>query len=91
MIDYNFVQLMFTKYSKHLQDVVTSIETMIREYDRQLESLAKLDQKKYGYRVRELEFKKAEAYEKLSKVCPNIDKMTEQLNEIQSLIVADTK
>lgn len=85
-IDYGFVQLMFTKYSKHLQDVVASIETMIDNYDRQLISLQKLDQKKYGWHVRELEAKKAEAFKKLSDVSPNIEKMAQHLDEIQSLI-----
>jgi SMC interacting uncharacterized protein involved in chromosome segregation len=84
MIDYKFVELMFTKYSKHLQDVVTSIETMIGNYDRQIQSLEKADIKKYGWYIKKLENKKAEAFKKLSQVCPNIEKMTEQLNEIQS-------
>ena len=89
-IDYNFVKLMFTKYSKHLQDVVESIETLINNYDRQLNELNKLDSKKYGWRVRELEEKKAEAFKKLSAVCPNIEKMTEQMNEIQTMFHNDT-
>ncbi len=85
-IDYDFVALMFKKYSKHLQDVVTSIESMIGNYDKQIESLKKLDQKKYGNYLKELEGKKAEAFKKLSDVCPNIDKMYQQLDIIQSEI-----
>ena len=89
MIDYDFVGLMFKKYSKHLQDVVTSIETMIDNYDRQIVSLEKLDQKKYGNYLRELQDKKAEAFKKLAQVSPNIQKMYEQLDEIQELVKTD--
>ena len=57
-IDYIFIELMFKKYSKHLQDVVTSIESLIDGYDKQLKSLQGLDSKKYGWRMKELESKK---------------------------------
>lgn len=89
MIDYNFVELMFTKYSKHLQDVVTSIETLIGGYDRQLDELSKLDQKRYGWRVKELEAKKTEAFKKLANVCPNIEKMYKTIDKIQTQIHTD--
>lgn len=82
---------MFTKYSKHLQDVVTSIETLVDSYDRQINELKSLDQKKYGWRVKELEEKKTEAFIKLKNVCPNIDKMTEHIQEIQQTILKDIK
>lgn len=85
-IDYGFVQLMFTKYSKHLGDVVASIESMIKNYDHQLVSLRKLDTKKYGGYIKELEGKKAEAFKKLADVSPNIEKMAQHLDEIQTLI-----
>lgn len=84
MIDYKFVELMFTKYSKHLQGVVVSIESFIDNYDKQLNELEKLDRKKYGWRIKELENKKTEAFKKLSDICPNIEKMTNELNKIQS-------
>ena len=79
MIDYKFIGLMFQKYSKHLQDVITSIETLIDNYDRQLIELNKLNSKKYGWRIKELENKKTEAFKKLGQVCPNMEKMTEQV------------
>ena len=87
MIDYNFVKLMFTKYSKHLQDVITSIETLVDSYDRQLNELRKLDQKKYGWRVKELENKKSEAFKKLGDICPNIEKMAKTMDEIQDKFI----
>ena len=90
MLDYNFIELMFKKYSKHLQDVVTSIETLINTYDRQLSELNKMPQK-YRERIRELEGKKTEAFVKLNAICPNMDKMAEQLQEIQQIINKDSK
>ena len=90
MIDYPFVKLVFTKHSKHLQDVVTSIETLVDSYDRQLESLRKLDQMKYRWRVKELEEKKSEAFKKLGHICPMIEKMTEQMNEVQTLFLQES-
>ena len=89
MIDYKFVELMFTKYSKHLMDVLTSIDTLIDGYDRQLNELTKLDQKKYGWRIKELENKKAEAFKKLAQISPNIEKMRESIQEIQTLMHDD--
>ena len=89
MIDYNFVQLMFTKYSKHLQDVIESILTLVDSYDRQLNELRKLDQKKYGNRVKELEEKKTEAFKKLAHISPNIDKMANHIQEIQQKFIKD--
>jgi SMC interacting uncharacterized protein involved in chromosome segregation len=88
-IDYNFIGLTFKKYSKHLIDVVESIESLIDGYDRQLNSLYKLDCKKYGSYIKELENKKSEAFKKLSDICPNIKKMKEQLQDIQDLVVKD--
>lgn len=82
-LDYKFIVDMFSRYSKHLQDVTTSIDTLVDSYDRQLNELHKLDTKKYGWRIKELEKKKAEAFKKLSHICPNIQKMNEQMNEIQ--------
>ena len=52
-IDYVFAIEMFKRYSKHLQDVVTSIETMIGNYDREIESLEKLPMPKYANRLKE--------------------------------------
>lgn len=89
MIDYSFAATMFAKYTKHLQDVVESIETMVGGYDSQLDALNKLDPKKYGWRVKELEGKKAEAFKKLAQISPNIEKMGEQLGEIQAIINSD--
>ncbi len=57
-MDTKFIAEMLPKYRKHLLSVEASIEYMIDDYDKQLESLVKLDQKKYGHRVRELEHKK---------------------------------
>ena len=89
MIDLEFVGLMFTKYGKHLQDVVNSIETLIDGYDREIASLEKINRSRYQMRIKELSNKKVEAFKKLSYVCPNIDKMSEQLQEIQQQITAD--
>ena len=89
MIDYKFVELMFKKYSKHLQDVVTSIETNIDGYDRQLTECRKLDQKKYSWRVKLLEEKKTEAFKKLAHICPNMDKMAEQLQNMQEILTQE--
>lgn len=86
MIDYSFAVDMFKRYSKHLQDVVTSIETMIGNYDKQIAELEKLPAAKYGNRLKEVEGKRTEAYKKLAQICPNIEKMYEQMNEIQSAI-----
>jgi len=87
MLDYKFIELMFVKYSKHLQDVVASIETLVDNYDKQIIPLQKInDPSKYGGRIKELEAKKAEAFKKLSDVCPNIEKMRQQLSEIQEFI-----
>ena len=74
-IDYAFAVDMFKRYSKHLGDVVVSIETMIGSYDRQIAELQKLPHSKYGGRLKEIEEKKAEAYKKLAQICPNMEKM----------------
>jgi chaperonin cofactor prefoldin len=89
MIDYEFIELMFKKYSKHLQDVVNSIETLIDGYDKQLTSLYKLPKEKYGNYIKELENKKAEAFKKLADISPNMEKMSKQLDEIQEIIHND--
>ena len=86
MIDYSFAVVMFKRYSKHLQDVVTSIETMIGNYDKQIAELEKLPKDKYGNRLKEVESKRTEAYKKLAHVCPNIEKMYEQMDELQKEI-----
>lgn len=84
-IDYEFIGLMFKKYSNHLQDVVTSIETNLDTYDKQLKELENNPQK-WSKQIRELENKKTEAFKKLNQICPNMDKMAEQLQEIQQEI-----
>ena len=83
-IDYEFAVDMFKRYSKHLQDVVTSIETMIGNYDRQIIELEKLP--KFKNRLAEITEKRTEAYKKLAHICPNIEKMYEQLAEFQAEI-----
>jgi len=76
-IDYVFVEKMLNKHYKHLANTKNYIENGIADYDRQIESLEKLDQKKYGNRLKELRFKLAEAFEKLSHVEPNMNKINE--------------
>jgi len=82
-IDYAFVEKMLTKYSKHLIAIENNLEEYIENNQRQIASMEKLDQKKYGQHKKELQFKLAEALEKLSHVAPNKAKIFEQIEEIQ--------
>lgn len=82
-IDYEFVRKMLAKYYKHLTNVEKSINQLIEDYTRQIENLSKLDNKKYGSYQKELEKKRAEAFKKLSNICPNMDKIAETMDLIQ--------
>jgi hypothetical protein len=90
-IDYAFVEKMLYKHSQHLESVKNSLETYIENHQRQIVSLEKLDQKKYGSYLKELRFKLAEALEKLSHVEPNLNKLSEQLAIIAAIVVAEEK
>lgn len=81
-IDNKFVGQMLTKYSRHLDRVVVFIEKSLEDYDRQLASLRKLDQMKYGSTILELEHKKEEAFKKLADITPNINKMREYIPQL---------
>jgi len=78
-MDTIFIVKMLGKHCSHLQAQEKNINTLVEDYDRQISSLSKLDPKKYGWRVKELEDKKNEAFIKLSHVCPNIEKILEQM------------
>jgi prefoldin subunit 5 len=84
MIDYPFVVKMLQKQYKHLEGVKGHIEFAIADYDRQIASLEKLDQTKYGNRIREVHLKLQEAFEKLSHIEPNMRKINEQVAEIKT-------
>ncbi len=82
-IDYAFVEKMLHKHSTHLVSTKKNLEDLIANYERQITSLEKLDQKKYGNHLKELQFKLAEAFEKLSHVEPNLNKILDQINLIK--------
>jgi hypothetical protein len=82
-MDKIFIAEMLKKYSKHLSSVVVNIDYLISDYDRQIESLSKLEKSKYGYRIKELENKRTEAFIKLSHVLPNIENMQIQINLLE--------
>lgn len=83
-MDKQFIAKMLEKHGSHLVAQEKNINTLLEDYDKQLESLSKLDTKKYGWRVKELEAKKREAFIKLGFICPNIEKINEQLEILLS-------
>ena len=78
-MDKQFIAKMLEKHASHLAAQEKNINILLENYDREIESLSRLDKNKYGWRVRELEQKREEAFIKLGFICPNIDKINEQI------------
>jgi hypothetical protein len=78
-MDKQFIAKMLEKHASHLVAQERNINILLDDYDRQVKSLSQLDTKKYGWRVKELEAKKEEAFIKLGFICPNINKINEQI------------
>ncbi len=78
-LDLIFIEEKLAKYRKHMEGVRKHLEIYIENMQRQVASLEKLDQGKYGTYKKECQFKLAEALEKLAHVEPTIQKLTEQL------------
>ena len=86
MIDYNFIVDVFQRYSKHLEDVIESINSYMANYDKQEIQLKKLVEFKpsaYQKRLEEVQQKKVEADIKLSLLIPRMAKMATQIEEIK--------
>lgn len=84
-IDYEFIKQMLMKHIKHLENETKYLDNNLSGYDRQISSLSKLDERKYGFRLTELDKKRSEAYVKLEYISENIRRMYGQIEEINSL------
>lgn len=89
-VDYNFAVDMFTRYSKHLQGAIESVQTLMSSYDRQLVELKRLADERPSVYLKELEritAKQSEGQKKLEVMIPRMKKMAEQIEEFKTLIV----
>ncbi len=84
-IDTNFVVEIYTRYTKHLLDVVDSIKRNVKQYERQEEELIRLVEYKpqtYQKALDEVREKIRQADIKLSHLIPRLEKMSEQIEII---------
>ena len=88
-IDYEFAMDMFSRYSKHLEDVIESINTNIFNYGSQVAELERIAEKypeRYMKRLEEVSAKKAEAQKKLDVLLPRMKKMADQIEEFKKFV-----
>ncbi|MFH1827703.1 MAG: hypothetical protein ABH824_00415 [Nanoarchaeota archaeon] len=88
-INYKFALEIFTRYSEHLQNTLTSIDTYINNYDKQeteLKRLASFKPKIYQKEYEKIQKKRKEADIKLSHIVPRMQKLAEQIEELKKVI-----
>ncbi len=83
-IDYEFAVDYYSKESRRLSKIVSSIEETKEKYAIEIEGAEKLAQfnSKYGYEVIKIKDKIKEADIKLMNVVPKIEKLSEQVSII---------
>lgn len=76
---------MLSKHASHLANQLKFMESNLATYEREIESLKRInDHVRYGQRLKEVEFKRTEVLEKISHVKPNMEKINEQIELLET-------